>query len=331
MVPANVLAPFAQKTCLVTGGLGFIGSNIALALVRAGAHVIVLDSLVPRHGANRRHLDGEPVEVVVADIADSTPVASLVARAEYVFNLAGQLSHIDSMEDPLGDLELNARCQLAFLETLRRVNPDAVVVYASTRQVYGRPRYLPVDEAHPIEPVDINGICKYAAEQFHLLYARTYGLPVCALRLTNVYGPRQRLLGDHQAFVPVFLGQALQDQRIVVYGEGHQQRDLLHVDDCVAAFLLAAQNPAAIGCALNLSHDTHTSISEVAHMVVEACGAGCVEYMPWPCDRKRIEIGDYFGDAGKARTMLGWKPTIPLKEGIADTVEYYRSRISWYL
>jgi len=322
---------FSGARCLVTGGLGFIGSNLALTLHRAGAHVTVVDSLVPRHGGNRRNLDGAAMEVIVADVGNATAVSEAVARADYVFNLAGQISHVDSMEDPITDLDLNTRSHLAFLELLRRVNPEAPVVYASTRQVYGRPQYLPVDEDHPVSAADVNGISKYAAEQFHLLYSRAFGMKACALRITNVYGPRQRLLGDHQAFLAVFLRHALENQTIAVYGEGEQQRDLLHVDDVVAAFLLAVRCDEAYGDVFNLSHEEACTVRQVAETIVAAAGSGAVESIPWPPERARIDIGSYRGSFDKAKRVLGWSPGIGFADGIAATVAYYKPRLDWYL
>jgi UDP-glucose 4-epimerase len=332
-VPAPDAAPFAGSRCLVTGGLGFIGSNLARSLVEAGAHVTVVDALVPRHGGNRRNLDGAGtgVEVVVADISNATAVSDAASRADYVFNLAGQISHVDSMEDPIADLDLNTRSHLAFLELLRRVNPTAPVVYASTRQVYGRPRYLPVDEDHPVNAADVNGISKYAAEQFHLLYARTYGMKTCALRLTNVYGPRQRLLGDHQSFMAVFLRLALEDQAIVVYGDGSQERDLLHVDDAVAGFLRAARAEDAWGQVFNLSHDDTLTVRQAAEAIVAAAGTGSVELVPWPPERARIDIGTYRGTSAKAKRVLGWVPSVAFADGMAATIAYYRPRLDWYI
>lgn len=329
MPPAD-LTPFAGTRCLVTGGLGFIGSNLALALSGAGSRVTVVDSLVPRHGGNRRNLEGAPIDVVIADIAHAPEVAPAASHAQYVFNLAGQVSHLDSMEDPLGDLDLNARSHLAFLELLRRVNPDATIVYTSTRQVYGRPQYLPVDEEHPVNPVDVNGISKYAAEQFHILYARVHGMRASALRLTNVYGPRQRLLGDRQGFLPIFIRLALEDQPITVYGDGAQERDCVHVDDVVGAIAAAALSDESAGEIFNLGHEP-ISLRHIADAIVEAAGSGIVECIPWPPERERIDIGTYRGDYSKAKRVFAWEPRIPFADGIAGTIDYYRPRLGWYL
>jgi UDP-glucose 4-epimerase len=327
------LAPFAGSRCVVTGGLGFIGSNLARALAGAGAEVVVIDADVPHHGANEHNLADAAgaVEVVRADIGDERTVPAVVDGAEYVFNVAGQVSHLASMTEPLRDLDLNARSNLAFLEILRRHAADAAVVHTSTRQVYGRPRYLPVDELHPTEPVDVNGISKLAAEQAHLVYARTHGLRARVLRLTNVYGPRQRLRGDDSGFLPSFVRRALLDEPITLFGDGSQTRDCLHVDDVVAALVLAVRNPDATGEVYNLGHPDHHSLREIASVLVERAGTGSVVTVPWPPELQRIDIGSYRGDASKAKAQLGWVPEVPLEEGLAATIAYYRQHLARYV
>jgi UDP-glucose 4-epimerase len=330
----------AGRRCVVTGGLGFIGSNLALALARSGAHVVVIDSLVERHGANPANLvpDGdhsapdERITVVDADIgAVGRPeVRDAAASAEIVFNLAGQVSHVDSMEDPLFDLEVNTASQFRFLDVLRRENPSARVIYTSTRQIFGKPRYLPVDEDHPVAPVDVNGITKYATEQLHLLYHEVYGLRASAVRLTNVFGPRQRLRDDLQGFLPIFVRRALADEPITVFGEGEQQRDCLYVDDVVDCLLLAAASDDAPGQIFNVGNDERLSLSAIADAVVAAAGSGRVEHVPWPPDRDAIDIGSYFGDSSKAKRMLGWAPRTSFADGIARTLAFYRARAPWY-
>lgn len=326
-------APYAGADCLVTGGLGFIGANVAHRLAAAGADVTVVDALVPTHGANHHNLDGtaRPVRVIEASIADIDAVGDAVADADYVFNIAGQVSHLDSMEDPLGDLELNARSHLALLEYLRVANPSAPVVFTSTRQIYGRPKYFPVDENHPVQPVDVNGIDKFAGEQFHLLYARVHGMHACSLRLTNTYGPRMRLRDDRQGFVASFVRRALTDDVISLYGDGSMERDMVHVDDVVDAILLAAVTPAASGEVVNLGHPASLTLAEVAHAIVDAAGSGRVDYVPWPAERAAIDIGNYRGDFTKAHKLLGWEPEVDFGTGIAATVAYYREHRSWYL
>lgn len=317
----------------MTGGLGFIGSNLALALAAAEADVTVVDSLVPRHGGNVHNLAGapRPITVIEADIGDGGAVRDVAAASDVVFNLAGQVSHIDSMNDPLFDLDMNARSQFGFLETLRAVNPEAVVVFTSTRQVFGRPRYLPVDEEHPVSPVDVNGITKLAAEQLHLLYASLYGLRASAIRLTNVYGPRQRLRDDFQGFLPIFVRRALRGETIKVFGDGSQERDCLYVDDVVECLLLAAASPDAVGEVFTVGNDERLQLRAIAEAVVNAAGRGRLELVPWPPDRDAIDIGSYFGDSSKAKRILGWSPRTGLVEGMARTVGFYRAHLTAYL
>lgn len=328
---------YAGRECLVTGGLGFVGSNLAVRLAQAGARVTVIDALIPRHGGSRANLvdpliADNAIDVVIADIGDVSVTATPVSRAEFIFNCAGQVSHVDSMEDPLGDLGINAASQLQFLETIRRTNPSATVVYASTRQIYGKPRYLPVDEEHPIVPVDVNGVNKFAGEQFHVLYARTYNLKACALRLTNIYGPRQRLLGDHHGVLPVFIRKALQGQTIQLFGDGLQERDVLHVDDVVDAFACAALAPEMAGEVFNIGSPEKLTLRTIADAIVASAHTDArVELEPWPQDRLKIDIGSYATDCSKAKRMLGWEAATPFGDGINETIAFYRARGEDYL
>jgi UDP-glucose 4-epimerase len=318
---------------VVTGGLGFIGSNLALALSRAGAEVTVIDACYPRHGANPMNLDAEggaAIRRVTADLAD--PTARVVCEGvEVIFNLAGQVSHIDSMTDPLFDLDVNTRSHLAFLESLRWVSPNATVVFTSTRQLFGRPRYLPVDEDHPVAPVDVNGITKHAAERFHVLYGELYGLRTSVVRLTNVFGPRQRLRDDFQGFLPIFIRRALLGQPISLFGDGSQERDCLYVDDVVDCLVRAAAAPDAVGEVFNVGNDEHLSLRVIADLIVAAAGSGSVECVPWPPDRDAIDIGSYFGDSSKAKRVIGWAPETSFADGIERTVAFYREHLGRYL
>jgi UDP-glucose 4-epimerase len=326
---ADLASHYADKSCVVTGGLGFIGSNVALTLLECGAEVTAVDSLEERHGGDRRNLEGSDAEVVIASIADRDAVAGPLARADFVFNLAGQVSHLDSMTDPLRDLDINGRSQLAFLEHVRDINPRAVVVYSSTRQVYGRPRRLPVDESHPLDPVDVNGVSKLAADRLHRLYCRIHGIPTSVLRLSNVYGPRQRLDGDHQGFLPAFVRRAIEGEPITVFGDGSQRRDCLYVDDAVTALLAAAQSDQARGEVFNIGHHEHESLLDIAHAVVDAAGNGGVVQAPWPEERARIAIDSYWTDYGKATRLLGWEPSWSLADGLGSTLAHHRSRLAW--
>jgi UDP-glucose 4-epimerase len=318
---------------MVTGGLGFVGSNVALALAKGGADVTVVDARVPTHGANSHNLEGAArrIDVIEADVGDADAVRDAAVRAEIVFNLAGQVSHVESMARPLFDLDVNTRSQLGFLELLRTAGSQAVVIYTSTRQIFGHPRYLPVDEEHPVSPVDVNGITKWAAEQLHLLYTELYEIRATAVRLTNVYGPRQRLAGDLQGFLPIFVRRALSGEPITVFGDGAQERDCLYVDDVVECLLLAARTPEAAGEVFNVDNDERLSLRQIADAVVDAAGSGSVESVPWPPDRDAIDIGSYYGDSSKAKKFLGWEPRTPFAEGIRKTIDFYRAHRSRYL
>jgi len=324
---------FADRRCLVTGGLGFIGSNLALALAASGAQVTVVDALVAEHGGDPRNLDGasSPIRVVRSDIGDGETVAPLVADTELIFNLAGQVSHVESMTAPMRDLDLNVRSHLAFLEIVRATNPGAVIVHTSTRQVYGRPRYLPVDEEHPTNPVDVNGIDKLACEQLHLLYAKVHAMRISALRLTNVYGPRQNLRCAGLGFLPVFVAKALRGDRIQVYGDGRQRRDSMHVDDVVRALAAAASCDGAVGEVFNLGHPDARALIDIARATLAAADRDDeVTAIPWPAELAQIDIGSFQGDYSKAKRVLGWEPFVSFADGIADTVAFYRER-PWYL
>jgi UDP-glucose 4-epimerase len=326
------VSPFAGRRCVVTGGLGFIGAALAHHLQGEGADVTVIDALIPQHGGDLRNIDGlGDVKLVRADIGDAELVTPAVADAEFVFNVAGQVSHLESMHEPLRDLDLNARSHLAFLEILRYNNPTAMVVQTSTRQVYGRPKYLPVDEDHPTNPVDINGVDKLAGEQFHLLYHAVHGLRTCALRLTNVYGPRQCLTRDGLGFLPVFIRRALRHEPITVYGDGKQLRDCLHVDDVVSAMCLAMLSPDAVGQIFNLGHPQALGLFAIANLTVAAAGGGSdVSLIPWPPEHAQIDIGSFQGDFSKAKRVLGWEPEVSFAHGIATTLDFYRDH-HWYL
>jgi nucleoside-diphosphate-sugar epimerase len=321
-------AALRAMSCVVTGGLGFIGSNLVHALVDAGATVRVIDALVPSHGGDVRNLDGLDLEVLVATI-DDPAVADVVDGADIVFNVAGQVSHTASMRDPLADLRLNAVSHLSFLETLRRVNPTARVVHTSTRQVYGQPLRNPVDEEHPTRPVDVNGVAKLAGEQLHMVYAQAYAMRCTSLRLTNVYGPRQRLTSDELGFLPVFIRTALTDGELQLFGDGSQRRDCLYVDDVVDA-LLAATDERLVGKVLNVGHGKDHSLAEIADRVVAAAGAGRVTMVPWPEEHRHIAIGSFHTDGTLIAASVGWSATTDLDLGLQHTIAFYRKH-PWYL
>ena len=327
------LESLGGATCVVTGGLGFIGSNLVHALVGAGATVRVVDALVPGHGGDRRNLDGLPggahVDVLVAEIG-APDVSELLHGADVVFNLAGQVSHTESMRAPERDLHLNAMTHAHFLEQLRVVAHDARVVHASTRQVYGRPLRLPVDEQHPARPVDVNGVAKLAGEQLHMVYAHAHGMAITSLRLTNVYGPRQCLRSDELGFLPVFVRNSLRGDPIRLFGDGSQRRDCLHVDDVVDA-LVRASGVAGVGEVFNIGTTDHHSLAEIAALAAEAGGAGSrVVLTEWPDAHRRIDIGSFETDSSAAASQLCWRARTPLADGLARTFAFYREH-PWYL
>ena len=327
MSSQQVASELCDARALITGGAGFIGSNLARELVDAGSHVTIIDSLIPEYGGNMENLAGiaDRVALNISDIRDPHSIRALVQGVDVVFNLAGQTSHLDSMTDPHTDLDINAGAQLSLLEACRQENPQAVIVFASTRQFYGKPDYLPVDEGHPIRPVDVNGVNKWAGEAYHLLYHQVYGMPTTALRLTNTYGPRMRVRDARQTFLGVWIKQALTGQPIQIFGDGQQRRDFTYVDDCVEALLLAATRPEAIGRVFNLGSSEVVSLEELAKMMTDLVPGSTYQLIPFPEDRKRIDIGDYFGDTTLISQSLGWTPSIGLTAGLARTVDYYRA------
>ena len=330
--PINLRRTFSGQRVLITGGLGFIGSNLARALVALGARVSIVDSLVPEYGGNRRNLAGltSRVKIHVADVRDWPRLPSLVRGQNFLFNLAGQTSHMDSMTDPITDLDINGRAQLAILEACRLHNPAIRIVFASTRQIYGKPDYLPVDEKHPLRPVDVNGINKIAGESFHLLYSRVHGIAATALRLTNTIGPRMRIKDARQTFVGVWIRRLLEGQPIEVWG-GAQLRDFTYVDDAVEAFLLAAATDAAVGEVFNLGGPPPVTLQRLAELLVEINRGGVVALREFPADRKKIDIGDYYADDRLITRKLGWKSRTDLRTALARTVAYFRKERRFYV
>jgi len=318
---------------MITGGLGFIGSNLARALVEMGADVLLVDSLIPDYGGNLFNIQGleSRLRVNVADVRQPSTMNYLVRDREIIFNLAGQVSHIDSMRDPETDLEINCRAQLTLLEACRRHNHHAKVIYAGTRQVYGKPASLPVDESHLVRPTDINGINKAAGEYYHLVYDSVFGVRACSLRLTNVYGPRQLVRHDRQGFIGWFIRLAVEGREIQIYGDGSQLRDFVYVDDVVEAFLCAGASDAVNGDVFNVGGSEPISHRDLVRLLIETAGTGSASFVEWPAEKKAIDIGSFYSDSTKFQSATGWRPRVGLQEGFRRTVDYYRAHLPKYL
>ncbi|HEY2905670.1 MAG TPA: NAD-dependent epimerase/dehydratase family protein [Vicinamibacterales bacterium] len=324
---------YRGRKVMITGGLGFIGSNLARQLVELGADVLLVDSLIPDYGGNLFNIDGiaDRVRVNVADIRQQSTMNYLVRDRSVIFNLAGQVSHIDSMRDPYTDLEINCRSQLTILEACRYNNPTVKVVFASTRQIYGRPSSLPVDESHLVRPTDVNGINKAAGEYYHLVYNNVFGVNACSLRLTNVYGPRQLLKHNRQGFIAWFIRLAVENKTIQIYGDGSQVRDFVYVDDAADAFLRAGANAACNGEAFNVGGDRPISLRDLTHLLIDVAGTGRVEYVEWPADKKPIDIGSFYADSTKFKRATGWLQHTTLADGLRKTVSFYREHLKHYV
>jgi UDP-glucose 4-epimerase len=324
---------YRGRAVMITGGLGFIGSNLARMLVDLGAEVLLVDSLIPDYGGNLFNIDGiaDRLHVNIADIRQQSTMNYLVRDRDVIFNLAGQVSHIDSLRDPYTDLEINCRSQLTVLEACRNHNPGVKVVFAGTRQVYGRPESLPVTEGHLVRPTDINGINKAAGEYYHLVYNNVFGVRACSLRLTNVYGPRQLIKHNRQGFVAWFIRLAIEDKAIDIYGDGTQVRDFVYVEDAGDAFLRAGASDACNGGAFNVGGDRPYSHRDLTALLLKVAGSGRVRHIEWPPEKKAIDIGSFYADSSKFMQTTGWRQTVLLEEGLRRTVTFYRQHFNKYV
>ncbi len=326
------ISTFNNKKVLITGGLGFIGSNLAIQLIEAGAKVTLVDSLIPTYGGNLFNI--EPVKyrarINISDVRDPHAMKHLVAGQDYLFNLAGQTSHLDSMEAPETDLNINVLAQLHILEACRHHNPDVRLVFASTRQIYGKPLQIPVDESHPLNPVDVNGINKLAGEQYHRLYYDVYGIRSSILRLTNTYGPRMRIKDARQTFLGIWIRRLLEGLPMQIFGDGNQVRDYNYVEDVVDALLITALSDNSYGQVYNLGSEEDLSLSKTAQIMTEIHD-GSFEYVPFPSSRKSIDIGDYQGSFEKIKSQLGWLPRTSFRDGMRETIAYYKQYLEKYL
>jgi UDP-glucose 4-epimerase len=324
---------YRGRRVMVTGGLGFIGSNLAHRLVALQADVLIVDAMIPEYGGNHFNIDGirDRVRVNISDIRTTTVIDALIRDREIIFNLAGQVSHIDSMRDPFTDLDINCRAQLSILEACRQYNPGVKVVFAGTRQVYGRPERLPVDERHLVRPADVNGVNKAAGEYYHLLYNNVFGVRACSLRLTNVFGPRQLIKHNRQGFIGWFIRLAIEDGEIPIFGDGSQMRDFVFVDDAAEAFLAAGATEACNGEVFNVGGDEPISHRDLVQLLLEVAGTGRVRFVPWPEEKKRIDIGSFYSDSTRFRRTAAWSPSVSLRDGLARTVAFYRAHWRKYV
>ena len=321
------------KKILITGGMGFIGSNLARRLIELGNEITIVDSLIAAYGGNLRNLHDlrDEIRINLSDIRDEFSMKEIIKDKDYLFNLAGQTSHLDSMENPFVDLDINAKAQLSILEACRKNNPKIRVVFASTRQIYGKPNYLPVDENHPLNPVDVNGVNKIAGEQYHLLYNKVYGIATSVLRLTNTYGPRMRIKDARQTFLGIWIRNLLEGKPIQVFGNGSQRRDYNFVNDVVDAFLIVATSKIAIGKAYNLGAPDPLSLDETARLMCEKVDGSSYEHIPFPQNRKAIDVGDFICDYSTFSETFGWKPEVTFDQGIAESIDYFRDEIKYYI
>jgi len=324
---------FKNLNVLITGGLGFIGSNLAENLVKHGSYVTCVDSLIPEYGGNTYNVSEikSKIDINIADIRDQFSMNHIVKDKDIIFNLAGQTSHLDSMEDPLTDLDINCRSQITILEACKNYNPNVKIVFASTRQIYGKPIYLPVDENHPIQPIDVNGINKFAGESYHILYHNVYGINSTVLRLTNTFGQKMRIKDSKQTFLGIWLRNVLENKPICIYGDGSQLRDLNYIDDVVNALLMVAIYSKSNGKVYNLGSEEVISLNDLAEKLIQTNGSGLIEKKQFPKKLKKIDIGNYYSNFDKITKEINWKPKFSINEGLLNTLNYYRSNLLKYI
>lgn len=319
---------YKDKEVLITGGLGFIGSNLAKELVDLNAKVTIIDSLLPEAGGNEFNINEikDKVNVVVDDIRNEKPLAEVIKNKDIIFNLAGTLAHAGSMKNPLLDHDINSRAQLQLLEVVRKVNPSAKIIFTGTRAQYGRPLTVPVKESHPLNPQDVNGVNNTAAEMFHLLYNRVYNINACVLRLTNTYGPRHQMKNPDQGVINWFIRQALDNQDITLHDGGNQKRDINYVSDVIDALLLVGMKDTA-GSVYNIGGDS-LSLKEIAEIITNITNTK-IKITPCPEETKRVGVGDFIADISKIKE-LGFEPKVKPEQGLKKTIDFYRENKQHY-
>jgi len=324
---------FLNKNVIISGGLGFIGSNLAIRLVECGAVVTIIDSLIPEYGGNLWNIEPvkDKIKINISDVRDEYSIQNLIQGQDYFFNLAGQTSHLDSMHNPFTDLEINSKAQLSILEACKKYNPGIRIIFASTRQLYGKPQYLPVDEKHPLFPVDVNGINKLSGEWYHIVYNNVYDIKTSILRLTNTFGPRMRIKDARQTFLGIWIRNLIEDKPIIIYGDGSQIRDYNYIDDVVDAFLTVAGSDHWNGSIFNLGNDHPISLLTTAELMIEENHAGNYNFKSFPSDLKKIDIGDFYSDFSKIKNSLGWNPQVTIRAGMKKTLDYFRNNYQHYV
>jgi nucleoside-diphosphate-sugar epimerase len=302
-----------------------IGSTLAHLAVQAGAQVTILDAMLPAYGGNLFNLKDifGAIKFIQGDIRDGSLIKGLVREADLIFSLAGQVSYVDSNTDPLLDLDINCKGHLLVLEACREARTRARLVFASSRFVYGKIDYNPVDEGHPFNCLSIYGIHKLAGEKYYRFYHEAYGLDTVSVRIANPYGPRQQMKHSKYGIVNWFIRLALEGKPLTIYGKGRQERDYIFVEDLAEAMLALAQAPGVSGEVFNLGSATRTPFLEMAHLVAKAVPGTQVQQVEWPADRYFVETGDYVSEIGKLTRAVGWRPQTSLKEGIGRTVAFY--------
>ncbi len=318
---------FEGKKVLVTGGLGFIGSNLSAQLVRAGAKVTIVDNMMPRLGGNLFNVKGlvDRTQINFSDVRDAYSMDYLVKDQDYIFHLAGQVNHVDSIRNPIQDLDINCRGTLVLLESCRKCNPEVKIIFAGTRGEYGSSVNLPVREDHPTNPKGIYAVTNLTAEKMVLVYHDVHKIPGTCLRITNTFGPRHQMVHDEYGVVNWFIRKAIDDEVIPVFGDGRILRDFLYVDDLVNCFLQVATCDRAFGEVFNVGTGIPVSFIDLARKIVDIAGTGKVAFTEFTKERKEVEPGDYYTDISKMRQLVGWKPGTPLEEGLRKTIEFYRN------
>jgi len=321
------------KSALVTGGLGFIGSNLAHKLVSLGADVVVFDACLDPYGWNLANIEEikEKVKFIKGNVLDLELLKKSVKDKDFIFHCAGQVSHVYSMKNPFLDLEMNCKGTLNLLEACRTNGDGMKLVYAGTCGQIGKMEYSPIDEKHPTDPMDVYGINKLACEKYFILYNKVYGMDSCSVRISYNYGPRQMVRHLDYGIFNYFVRMAIEGKEIAIYEPGTQLRDYNYVEDSIDAMILCSQSKKAFGEVFMLGSGKPIKFIDMVKSIVEATGTGSCKLVPWPKERKAIEKGDYFASFEKIKNTLGWIPKTTFSKGLKKTVEFYKKRLNEYI